>query len=457
MSLITCITTRGTRTSRRASTSISTSISKPWARYLSTTDQQHFDVTIVGGGAAGSLMARLLAQKVPSLKVSVLDFRTPKLGKDVLGNGSGSDSGNTSMTEPSARAYALSPSSLDLLGDDIIDRLRQSGRIAFYDSMQVWESDGPATLHFTKEDLDDVNTDTNTNVNANTNANVDIDIDANQNELKGVLGAVIEDEPLVSCIWDELRTKDQVHLISPAAVKRIVAPSTSSKSSPSVNHPPVELTYENENKEEKTITTDLLIAADGANSFVRRLVGKFPTMSMGYGRKAVTCTVALHNNIDKIAFQRFQPNGPIALLPVWDNNNNSHNGNRESKNYANIVWSTTPEEAEELQKLSNEEFIQRMNDLLQSGPTNAPPLFSNEMKEKAPWPLADAANGIEMLSQSINTGLSMSSWTERQRGFVTPPVITEVVGRRFGFDLNLMHAKNYVGPRVCLIGDGKSF
>lgn len=50
-----------------------------------------------------------------------------------------------------------------------------------------------------------------------------------------------------------------------------------------------------------------------------------------------------------------------------------------------------------------------------------------------------------MLPHSVNTGLSMAFWTERQR-----------LSTRFAFDLNLMHAKSYVAPsRVCLIGDGK--
>ena len=126
-----------------------------------------------------------------------------------------------------------------------------------------------------------------------------------------------------------------------------------------------------------------------------------------------------------------------------------------SKHYANIVWSTTPEEAKELQELSESEFIARMNDLLQSGPTLAPPLFSEEIKASTPWPLSQAAHGLEMLAQSANTGLSMSSWTERRRGFIVPPLINEIVGRRFAFDLNLMHSKNYVDSRVCLLGDGE--
>lgn len=395
-------------------------------------NHSHVDVAIVGGGAAGSLMAKLLSDQVPSLQVSLLDFRTPKLGKDVLIT-------NNNQVEPNARAYALSPNSLNLLGKDVMHRLCDSGRVAFYDSMQIWESDGPAILHFTKEDLEAVSAE----------AVVSLE---NSDKTNDVLGAVIEDEPLVSCLWDELREKDQVDLISPSAVKKIIPSSSSS------THvcDPIELMYETKNKngeeEEHTLTADLLIAADGANSIVRRLIGAgtFPTISIGYGRKAVTCTVELDSSINKVAFQRFQPNGPIALLPVWDIDNTNKS---TAKHYANIVWSTTPTEAEELQNISEPEFINRMNELLQCGPINTPPLFTDETKQATPWPISQAMEGIDLLSKSVNAGLSMSSWTERQRGFVVPPVITEVVGRRFGFDLNLMHAKNYVGTRVCLIGD----
>lgn len=59
---------------------------------------------------------------------------------------------------------------------------------------------------------------------------------------------------------------------------------------------------------------------------------------------AVICTVALDSSINKIAHQRFQPNRPIALLPVWGENVDKS----ISKHYANIFWKMTPEEAKEL-------------------------------------------------------------------------------------------------------------
>jgi len=58
-----------------------------------------------------------------------------------------------------------------------------------------------------------------------------------------------------------------------------------------------------------------------------------------------------------------------------------------------------------------------------------------------------------MLAQSVNAGLSMSGWTERGMVFSIPPMVEGVVGKRFGFYLNLMHARRYVGDRVVLVGD----
>ena len=386
---------------------------------------KHYDVTIIGGGAAGSALANLLATHVPSLKVSLMDSRTPKPFADVRIDSSAAE--NNAF--PSPRAYALSPKSLNLLGNDIVSRLEDAGKIAYYDSMQVWESDGPAVLQFNHDDLEHK-------------------IQISKRSGGDMLGAVVEDEPMVSCLWDKMR-EGNVDLISPAAIQKITPPVDKDDLSK------VEIMYQCADADEtKSISTNLLIAADGANSFVRRTLGTFPTISYSYGRQAVTCTVEIEGSMNQTAFQRFQPNGPIALLPVWHEDSQLRDGNcGENKTYANIVWSTTPEEAKSLMNLSELDFVNLMNDLLQSGPTNAPPLVSDDLKKSMPRPLQDAVKGLEMLSQSINNGLTLSGMTERKQGFSIPPVITSVVGRRFAFDLKLMHAKNYVSPRVALVGD----
>ena len=393
--------------------------------FSSIPNRKQYDVTIIGGGAVGSVLASLISDRIPSLKVSLMDARTPKV-MDAALNIHGS-----SPSFPSPRAYALSPRSLGLLGDDVMEQLSSSGRISFYDSMLVWESDGPAILQFNHDDLE-----------------AEDKIQLRNNDSSDILGAVVEDEPLVSCVWDKLRNEGEVDLISPAAVKKITQPDASDDSSK------VEITYEaNGSTDVETISTNLLIAADGGNSFVRRTLGTYPTVSYDYKRQAVTCTVEIDSSIGKTAFQRFQPNGPIALLPIWNEDVQSRTGNCGDKIYANIVWSTVPEEAKILMGLDEGHFVGKMNDMLQSGPTNAPPLVSEEFKKSMPRPLEDLFNGLEFLSQSVNNGLTVSGMTERRRGFSIPPLITGVVGRRFAFDLNLMHAKKYVGPRVALVGD----
>ena len=148
---------------------------------------------------------------------------------------------------------------------------------------KIWESDGPATLHFTKNDIPE-----------SPPSASDGGSGGGQNKfMKHILGAVVEDEPLVSCVWDELRQASNVDLISPATVTNILQPSSPSSSD---SNSPIELTYrrthKNVDKNDKTtdssaadtITTDLLVAADGANSQIRRDIGTFPTVAIAYGR-----------------------------------------------------------------------------------------------------------------------------------------------------------------------------
>ena len=103
-----------------------------------TVDPEFYDVAIVGGGAVGSSLANLINTKLPNLRVALLESREhpPKQPP--------------TDRVPNPRSYALSPQSLNILGERVKSRLP----LGYYDSMQVWQANSPATLTFTSKDLD---------------------------------------------------------------------------------------------------------------------------------------------------------------------------------------------------------------------------------------------------------------------------------------------------------------
>ncbi len=71
-------------------------------------------------------------------------------------------------------------------------------------------------------------------------------------------------------------------------------------------------------KKETTLTTKLLVAADGTQSKIRELSGIGMTRS-DYHQAAVVANVSTENPHQNKAFERFADTGPIALLPLSDN------------------------------------------------------------------------------------------------------------------------------------------
>ena len=102
-----------------------------------------------------------------------------------------------------------------------------------------------------------------------------------------------------------------------------------------------------------TIRASLVVGADGASSRVRELArparpgGVRPEGGGGHRRVRA---------FPPVAFQRFLPTGPVALLPVGE----------PDAATANVVWSTTPEEADRLVGLTDEAFAREVHDAFHS-------------------------------------------------------------------------------------------
>lgn len=176
----------------------------------------------------------------------------------------------------------------------------------------------------------------------------------------------------------------------------------------------------------KTLAARLLVGADGANSPVRTFAG-IESRGFDYNRHGVVATLQLSDPgwggpQHKIAYQRFLPSGPLAMLPL-------------PGNMATLVWSTTPERAATLKLLAPNDFIALVNAGFCLSPTDLEylhTLSSGQEEEEVAW-------------REKHTPVN-----ERQ----IPTRVTSVQqGSIASFPLRMRHADTYTGERVALVGD----
>ncbi|WP_100913789.1 FAD-dependent oxidoreductase [Pseudoalteromonas spongiae] len=91
------------------------------------------------------------------------------------------------------------------------------------------------------------------------------------------------------------------------------------------------------------VMAELLIACDGANSAIRNQF-KMPITFWDYDHHAIVATVTSQVPHANTARQVFLPTGPLAFLPLPEQNTHS------------IVWSTSPEHAKQLVAMEEGEF-----------------------------------------------------------------------------------------------------
>ena len=94
---------------------------------------------------------------------------------------------------------------------------------------------------------------------------------------------------------------------------------------------------------EQTLSCKLLVAADGANSAVREMMGISVT-KREYGQRALIGNLSPEKSIDNRAFERFTPQGPLAILPVADER-------------AGFVWTVSERDADRVLGLDDDAFL----------------------------------------------------------------------------------------------------
>lgn len=248
------------------------------------------DLVIVGAGMTGSALALALADS--GLDIALLD------------------SGPIESV-PFAADAAFEPrvSALSAASQCVLENLDawlgvQARRVAPYRHMQVWDGCGTGNIHFSAD-----------TVNAE------------------VLGHIVENRIVQDALLDRLQA-ESVTLLGDARLER--------------------LRYSADDwlltlADGRELRTPLLVAADGANSAVRRLTG-WPTREWNYQHHAIVTSVRCEQAHQKTAWQRFTDEGPLAFLPLPD------------EHWCSIVWSVPPERAEWLMTLADEVFCQTLGE-----------------------------------------------------------------------------------------------
>jgi ubiquinone biosynthesis monooxygenase Coq6 len=169
----------------------------------------------------------------------------------------------------------------------------------------------------------------------------------------------------------------------------------------------------------------LLVGADGANSPVRNFAG-IESRGWDYGRMGVVATVQLEGEgwggpDQKIAYQRFLPTGPVAMLPL-------------PGNMASLVWSTMPDRAMKLKQLKSEDFVAMVNAAFRLSMVDIDYMhtITEGQKEEFDWRIQHAPVKEQEVPMRV-VGV--------QEGSVAP------------FPLKLRHADTYVTERIALVGD----
>jgi 2-polyprenylphenol 6-hydroxylase len=257
---------------------------------------EHYDVIVTGGGLVGATAALALARQGRS--VALVDRQQPVIRAGTLGF--------------DLRTVALNEASEHLLTELGVWHRLEPCR---YRRVVVWEENGTAMLTFRAED-----------------AGADS------------LGALVETGPATAKVWEVAGEEPHLAYVQGEVTAVQTVDEAVGRAGRPVHQraaPGVTVVLG-----DRSLRGHLLLAADGSESTVRRLLG-VPVELQPTPHAAVVTIAETAESHGGAAYQRFLRDGPLALLPL---------PSRAGRHFCSVVWSQSHVEAERRMQLDERAF-----------------------------------------------------------------------------------------------------
>jgi 2-octaprenyl-6-methoxyphenol hydroxylase len=205
------------------------------------------------------------------------------------------------------------------------------------------------------------------------------------------LGHVVPNRVLGAALWERLQAT-KIRVIAPARVVDYA-----------VEGQECRIELEGSAAGSGVVNARLLIAADGARSAVRSAAG-VGASTWDYEQTALVANLTTQRFHENVAYERFTPAGPIALLPL-------------AEGRVGMIWTVAPDQAAATLALTDDEFLSQLQDafgmrlgrFLNVGRRQAYPLTLTRADEQVTERvviLGNAAQGLHPIAgQGFNLGL----------------------------------------------------
>ncbi len=248
----------------------------------------NFDITIIGGSFAGMSAALALALISPDLKIAIIEKQ------DIINHD----------RKPDGRGYAISNSSLKLFREiGIYDAvLQEAGTIK---DIRITDYKSPAILDFLSRESDG----------------------------DGNFGALIESFIIHNALRDQIKKISNIKLFCPHSYSKINF---------------LENSVEVELGDKNILKSKLLLACDGRFSSLRKFYN-IETTEKHYNQIAIVFNIKHERPHEDVAYEKFLPGGPLAILPL------------KNQHHSSIVWIWPNKDAQVILELDNKNFAQQLH------------------------------------------------------------------------------------------------